>query len=292
MSIWFWIQLVRMHSVPFFLLSFVLAHLAAAWQVTYYATETVLPLAWGGKTTTITPVLTTAPLTVKPISTSTDYSTDYAQGKKLDRGKFNVTTEYLILPNVTGLPVSAFYLFAPPLGSTTASPTITTRYYVPVTLSNPASCTKTAFTYTDSIDVVLPSSLTAQATDSSLAAYVTTYVSTISTNLGGQAVTTSRCDVYLNSKAVPEATILNNGLITECVDPRRSTCLAGENQKATGSGGCNGLYPPTGASNPTSTSTAGQAAQPTKTGGASVVRRSVGSLGLCSLAIGAWIVLI
>jgi hypothetical protein len=272
-----------MQITTLFLLPFVLAQSSAAWQLTYYATETVLPLAWGGKTTTITPVVTTAPLTVTPISTSTAYSTDYAQGRKLDHGKINVTTEYLILPNVTGLPVSAFDLFAPP--SESSSATITTHYYVPVTLSNPASCTKTTFTYTDSIDVVLPNSLTAQATDSSLAAYVTTYVSTISTNLGGQAVTTSRCDVYLNSKAAPEATILNNGLITECVDPRRSTCSAGENQKATGSGGCNGLYPPTGASNPTSTSTAGTAEQPTKTGGASVASQSIGLLGLWSLVM-------
>jgi hypothetical protein len=281
-----------MHIIPLCLLSFGLAQSSAAWQLTYYATETVLPLAWGGKTTTITPVVTTAPLTVSPVSTSTAYSTDYAQGKKLDHGKINVTTEYLILPNVTGLPVSAFYLFAPPSESTTASPTITTRYYVPVTLSNPASCTKTTFTYTDSIDVVLPNSLTAQATDSSLAAYVTTYISTISTNLGGQAVTTSRCDVYLNSKAVPEATILINGLITECVDPRRSTCSAGDNQKATGSGGCNGVYPPTGASNPTSTSTAGTTKQPTKIGGASVARQSIGLLGLWSLVMVVWIGLI
>jgi hypothetical protein len=281
---------MRLTSLSF--LSLVLAQPSAAWQVTYYATETILPSAWGGKTTTITPVVTTAPLTVSPISTSTDYSTDYAQGKGLDHGKINVTTEYLILPNVTGLPVSAFYLFAPPSESTAASPTIVTHYYVPVTLSNPTSCTKTTFTYTDSIGVALPSSLTAQATDSSLAAYVTTYVSTISTDLGGQAVTTSRCDVYLNSKTVPEATILNNGLITECVDPRRSTCSAGENQKATGSGGCNGLYPPTAASNPTSTSTAGGAEQPTKIGGASVVRQSAGSLGLWGLAFSAWIGLI
>lgn len=278
-----------MHIIPLFLLSLIWAQPSVAWRVTYYATETVLPLAWGGKTTTITPVVTTAPLTVSPVSTSTDYSTDYVQGKGIASGIINVTTEYFILPNVTGLPVSAFYLFAPPKESSTASPTITTRYYVPVTLSNPTSCTKTTFTYTDSVGVVLPDSLTAQATDSSLATYVTTYVSTISTNLGGQAVTTSRCDVYLNSEAVPSATIGNNGYITECVDPRRSTCSAGQNQKATGSGGCNGLYPPTGTSNPASTSTAGGAAQPTKTGGATVTRRSMGSIGIWSLVLGAWV---
>lgn len=131
------------------------------------------------------------------------------------------------------------------------------HYYAPVTLSNTTSCIKTIFTYTDSIDVALPDSLTAQSTESSLATYVTTYSSTISTNLGGQAVITSRCDVYLNSEAVPSATILNDGYMTERVDPRRATCSAEENQKATGSGGCNGLYPPTGTSNPTATSTAG-----------------------------------
>ncbi|KAJ5380934.1 uncharacterized protein N7496_003362 [Penicillium cataractarum] len=277
-----------MHIIPLFLLSFVWAQSSAAWRVTYYGTETVVPLAWGGETTTITPVVTTAPLTVSPISTSSDYHTDYATGKELASGIISVTTEYLILPNVTGLPVSAFF-FDPPTESTTASPTVTTQYYLPVTLSNPASCTKTTFTYTDSISIILPDSLTAQATDSSLATYVTTYISTISTNLGGQAVTTSRCDVYLNSKAIPSATIWDDSYLTECVDPRRSTCSAGENQKATGSGGCNGLYPPTGASNAAATTTAGGTAEPTKTGGAPVTRKSLGSLGLWSFVLCVWI---
>lgn len=280
-----------MHIRPFFFLSFAWAQPSAAWLVTYYATETVLPLAWGGSTISITPVVTTEPLTVKPISTSTDYNTDYAGGGNLASGIINVTTEYFILPNITGLPVSAFYLFGKPADSNTASPTITTHYYAPVTLSNPTSCTKTTFSYTDSVDVDLPDTLTAQATDSSLATYVTTYVSTIRTDLGGQAVTTSRCDVYLNSKAIPSATIFNDGFLTECVDPRRATCSAGENQKATGSGGCNGIYPPTGASNPTSKSTAGGAEQPTKTGGASITRQSIVPIVLWSLGISVWFVL-
>jgi hypothetical protein len=277
-----------MHSITALLLPLMVAQLSAAWQITYYATQTVLPLAWGGTTTAITPVITTGPLTVTPISTSTDYATTHAQGRNLIHGEINVTTEYLILPNITGLPVSPFYLFNPPSDSTTASPTVTTHYYVPVTISNPALCTKTTFTYTDSIEVGLHDSLTAQATESSLAKYVTTYVSTISTNLGGQAVTTSRCDVYLNSEAVPSATILNTGYLTECVDPRRSTCSAGENQKATGSGGCNGLYPPTGSSKPTTTATTAGSEGATKTGGASIAVRSIGSLGLWSLIISVW----
>ncbi|KAJ5168867.1 uncharacterized protein N7482_004461 [Penicillium canariense] len=278
-----------MHNLPLHLLfAFTVAQPSAAWLLTYYATETVLPLLGGGSTTTLTPVVTTAPLTVTPKSTSTDYSTDYVQAFELSNRIINVTTEYLVLPNVTGLPVSAFYIFAPPKETQTASPTIITNYYVPVTLSNPTSCTKTKFTYTDSITVALPDSLTAQATDSSLATYVTTYVSTISTNLGGQAVTTSRCDVYLNDKAVPSVTIFSNAYLTECVDPRRSTCSVGENQKATGSGGCNGVYPPTstGASDSTSTSTAEASA---KTGGASGGGISRGKLCLYSFLVSVWV---
>ena len=41
-----------------------------------------------------------------------------------------------------------------------------------------------------------------QATESAEALAITTFVATMSTNLGGQAVTTSICEVYLKSDAI------------------------------------------------------------------------------------------
>lgn len=109
---------------------------------------------------------------------------------------------------------------------------IITHYCFPVVYSNPESCTKKKFIYTESAWIRLPHTLVEQATDSSMATKVASYVSTISTNLGGQAVTTSRCDVYLNNKAIQSLDI-PTGLLIECIDPRRSTCSMGENAEAT-----------------------------------------------------------
>ncbi|KAH8705482.1 hypothetical protein BGW36DRAFT_435343 [Talaromyces proteolyticus] len=281
------------------LLFFTVAQPSVAWLLQYFATKTVLPLLSGGSTTSLAPLITTAPLTISPTSTSTSYSTDYVFGNGYGGGGFNearinVTVELLVLPNVTNLPVSDFHIWDPPVETATASPTIESYYYAPVTLSNPASCTQTTFTYTDSVAISLPDTYVAQATATSIATYVTTYVSTISTNLGGQAVTTSRCDVYFNSEAIPSAEILDaDHYLTECVDPRRSTCSAGENQEATGSGGCRGVYPPTRAavSDPTSTSADGSSAQPTKSGGAASFKGSVGSLSCLVSVWGLYLIL-
>lgn len=271
------------------IISLTVAQPSSAWLVEYLATETVLDLLSGGKTTSVTPVVTTAPLTVTPTSTSTDFGTDYVTETGFDLARINITTKYLVLPNGTDLPVSPFYAFAPPTATNTASPTIITHYYIPNTISNPETCTKTSFTYTDSIQVQLPDSLTQQATESSLATFVTTYLSTISTNLGGQAVTTLRCDVYLNSKAVPSIGLGGaEHYLTECVDPRHSTCTAGENQQATGSGGCGGVYPPTGGSSIVSTSTVGSPASSTQTGSASRGGCSIAAARALSFLIIVW----
>ncbi|GAM43804.1 hypothetical protein EIK77_004402 [Talaromyces pinophilus] len=272
-------------------LALAVAQPAAGWLLQALATQEVLPLFFGnGSTTSYVMVTTTAPLTVSPTSTYTTYASDYIwgngyNGENLNHSPINITIELFVLPNVTNLPVSSFSDWNSVEETGTASPTIETFYYAPVTLSNPATCTKTSFTYTDSLGVSLPDSLVPQATDSSVAAYVTTYVTTVSTDLGGQAVTTSRCDVYLNSQADPSAEIDGaEYYLTECVDPRRSTCSAGQNQQATGSGGCRGVYPTGAASNPTVTST-GSAATATKTGGATSLR---GSVGLLNLLISVW----
>jgi hypothetical protein len=263
------------------------AQLSTAWLVKYYATEEIQD-GWGWVTrkTTVSPVVTTAPLTVEPTSTSTTYSTDYLSREGVGNYQINVTTEYLILPNATNLPVSAFFVYAPPIP--TENPSVTTNYYLPVTLSNPASCTKTEFTYTDSTRILLPKFLKAQATASSIATFVSNYVSTISTNLGGQAVTTSICDIYMNDKIVPMTAIDlidYERYLSECIDPRRSMCSSGENTEATGTGGCLGVYPPTGTANGASTTTSnGVAGDPTQTGAATTLRSSIRPLSIFAFA--------
>ncbi|KAJ5768093.1 hypothetical protein N7533_000676 [Penicillium manginii] len=270
---------------PRTLLLLAVAQPSTAWLVQYYATEEIRD-AWGWvtKKTTVSPVVTTAPLTVSPTSTSTAYSTHYLTRDDGGYYRINVTTEYLVLPNITNLPISGFLEWAPPVQ--TESPSVTTHYYLPVTLSNPASCTKTEFTYTDSASVSLPKFLKAQATESSIATFVSTYVSTISTNLGGQEVTTSRCDVYMNNKIVPMSSmdlIDYERYLTECVDPRRSMCTSssGGNTEATGTGGCFGAYPPTGAANGASATTSnGVSGDPTQTGAATTLGSSITLLSI------------
>ncbi|KAJ5397065.1 hypothetical protein N7509_005178 [Penicillium cosmopolitanum] len=267
---------------PHTLLLLAVAQLSTAWLVKYYATEEIKH-GWGTTVqTTVSPVVTTAPLTVEPTSTSTTYSTDYITRTDGGNYRINVTIEYLILPNVTNLPISAFYVWDPPVP--TQNPSVTTNYYLPVTLSNPASCTKTEFTYTDSARILLPKFLKAQATESTIATFVSNYVSTISTNLGGQEVTTSRCDVYMNDKIVPMASIDlfdYERYLTECIDPRRSMCSSGENTEATGTGGCLGVYPPTGTADSASTTTTSNGvADPTQTGAATTLRSSIRPLSI------------
>lgn len=269
---------------PSILLLLTTAQSSTAWLVKYYATEEIQD-AWGwvSRKTTVSPVVTTAPLTVEPTSTSTAYLTHYLTREDVGFYRINVTTEYLVLPNITNLPVSSFFEWIP--SAQTAKPSVTTNYYLPVTLSNPASCTKTSFTYTDSARVFLPDFLEAQATESSIATFVSNYVSTISTNLGGQEVTTSRCDVYMNNKIVPTSSIDlidYKGYLHECIDPRRSMCSSGENTEATGTGGCLGVYPPTGTANGASTATTsnGATGNPTQTGAATTLGCSVWPLSI------------
>jgi hypothetical protein len=109
-----------------------------------------------------------------------------------------------------------------------------------------------------------------QATQSVEALLVTTYVTTLSTNMGGQAVTTTVCDVYLRSDAafgveyVAESTIL-----TECMDPRDYFCRQFSSAISEGAGivGTKTTCERTGQTYPP-TAVAG-AASPTKSSGAS-----------------------
>ncbi|KAK4099300.1 hypothetical protein N658DRAFT_498448, partial [Parathielavia hyrcaniae] len=123
--------------------------------------------------------------------------------------------------------------------TTTTTATITTHYYAPVVISNPASCTLTSFAYTSArpfyLDA-LPSraipDFDSQATESVHALAVTTFVSTLSTNLGGQDVTASVCEVYLREDAFAASpsggggspVVPTGGVHMQCVDPRVYEC--------------------------------------------------------------------
>ncbi|WKT53745.1 hypothetical protein QSH57_004329 [Fusarium oxysporum f. sp. vasinfectum] len=224
------------------ILPLALARLSIAWDTTYYVVVRSITTEFVPDYNQTETVELTAPLTVSPVTERTTSRTDYFVATENGDGRavVDVTTIEVRLPTSAALPTSASGSSAPRTESS-----IETHYYAKAVVSNPSSCTKTKFTYTDSIGVSLPDSLTDQATDSSLVELVTTYVSTISTNLGGQAVTTSRCDVYFNADAVPvgypDIGIDGESLLSECVDPRRSHCTEdGENDTATGAGGCKG----------------------------------------------------
>lgn len=135
------------------------------------------------------------------------------------------------------------------------SSSIATRYFAPYTITQPTTCTQTSFLYTTST-VIYPTDLDgyynfpgidieAQATQPAEAVLVTTYVVTLSTDLGGQAVTMTDCDVYLKDGAAvslgPDETV--ETLLAQCVDPRHYLC----SDTVATSGGCptgNGAYPP------------------------------------------------
>jgi hypothetical protein len=189
--------------------------------------------------------------TILPTATVTSLGTGYLtyvnDGHRLT---INVTTTSFVFRPGVALPTKTNT--GPESDSPSATPTISTRYFVPVTVSEPTYCSQTAFTYTDSAEVLVPSDLTEQATDTGLATLVTTYAYTTSTKPDGQTVALSRCDVYLHAAGVGSpngaqhtAIVDGGGYLSDCEDPRRGMCTAaGQNQAATGSGGCNGVYPP------------------------------------------------
>ncbi|KAL6232219.1 hypothetical protein BDW75DRAFT_232992 [Aspergillus navahoensis] len=220
---------------------------SAAWTVTRYATMTSAQPMRGPATSTIGPVKTTAPLTVSPVSTTSIVEAETLVAADNLQPIITVSTEILVLPNRTDLPVTPLRYYNQAYEPESVS-SIRTNYYFPLVISNLPECTLTEYTYTEAVSVQLPDYLVGEATEANLALYKTTYVSGYSTNLGGQVYTTTWCDVYLNSNAVPnaeESLTLGTEWLTECVDPRSHTCSQGENTAAAGSGGCRGEYPPT-----------------------------------------------
>ncbi|KAH6714594.1 hypothetical protein BKA61DRAFT_605546 [Leptodontidium sp. MPI-SDFR-AT-0119] len=161
-------------------------------------------------------------------------------------------TELFLAPNASVCSAGGFRCGS----SQTTSPTSTidTSYYAPLVISAPSSCMKTSFLYTTSRTIYARSigedrstELVDQATESSEALFITTYIYTLSTNLGGQAVTTTRCDVYLSDGAVVGLQTTDEAYyLSQCVDPRRYLCTS---TSTVASGSCpttGGVYPPSG----------------------------------------------
>ncbi len=211
---------------------------ATAWTYTEYRQWGPMddPFYYGSTTTVPWTVSPTGP--VSPTSTNittTQTVLNFASGAAY----FNITvTDLFVGPNASVCTPNG-YSFTCKASTTTATPTeeITTSIWAAVTISNPPSCTRTAFTYTTSSRDGLKNidyyptfpGIYSQAADTGPAGealFVTTYVSTVSVNLGGQAITRMQCDIWLKPDAMAsigpdegERYYLKN-----CVDPRRYRC--------------------------------------------------------------------
>jgi hypothetical protein len=227
-------------------------------------------------------------------ATSTNTSTT------LVTGGFDITDTYPLTVTDLFYPPGASVCVSTGFKECSSTPTyivrgsITTNYYVPFVVSNPSSCTKTSFLYTTSQTVYVQSMIDSipnvvdQATGSAEALFVTTYVSTLSTNLGGQAVTTSICDVYLKGGEVLGLIPGDEAYpLSQCVDPRVYLCSANSAERAIPKATCQTtgqVYPPAGQAGVVGGSDASPttAGSPTKTGGAG---------GLTPLAFKIWVLL-
>ncbi len=155
-----------------------------------------------------------------------------------------------------------------------SSQTATTRFWAPLIITNPESCTKTSFSYTSSQqqfpNFLVPSSMAAQATESAEALLITTLVVTVSTDLGGQAVTTTVVDIYLKTDAVGGVEpLVETTFLNQCVDPSSYMCQISIPPLLTGCGPTPITYPPraggvtAGSGSSSSGASAGASAPPT-----------------------------
>ena len=244
------------------------------------------------------------------LSTFTSTTTEYFGSDLIGGGDVIVSYIYIVYdstaPTVTDVDLSA----CTPISHNSATPsnTISTSYYGPAILSNPASCTKTSFTYTTAEAVAVPSFFASQATDPTNAAVATVLSSFVSTDVGGQSVVTSWSAIYLKPEAFANASAVPYGgeessYLDQCVDPRRFFCstslgIPSNYQQATSlanvltgtpTGTCPlgpGTYPPiqTGGKGATSTNAGatGSSASPTHSG--SSVANGIASRLLAVLA--------
>ncbi len=197
---------------------------AAAWSSTNYWQTSLIT---SGKTASTTSI-SVLPTGTDTATASTSSTTTFTSG-----GLTILLTVYDLFYRPSAAVCTPSRVLTPcgptPTLSRVTATTITTTYWAPVHLANPTSCTKTSFDYTTASTVALPSQwipdIAQQATQSVEALLVTTYVKTLSINMGGQAVTTSVCDVYLRTDAVLAVIYTaESSLLRECVDPRDYAC--------------------------------------------------------------------
>jgi hypothetical protein len=209
---------------------------AAAWSHTDHWQATTVVSHFIYRSTTIfdtlsIPVIPTGAATPISSNVSTTLVTAF-DGHLGNDYTFEVTvTDLFYAHDATGL-CSPFLEVCRPSRTRPApgiGETITTNYYVPVVISNPVSCTRTSFAYTTAKSLSpLPTvssilEFDQQATQSAHALAVTTYVSTLGTNLADEYVTTTVCDVYLREGAVGGVGP-DTGVHSQCVDPRVQEC--------------------------------------------------------------------
>lgn len=262
---------------PSILFAFLLSpSLVAAWQLTNY--YNVSRLVYG--TTTFANTVQVTPIGSVSATSSNVTTTSIYASHLLD---FNYQVTYVYtLTNIFVDPAGSWCVpdgfghgtrDCSKTSSTRTTPTALTRYFAPVVITPPSSCTKTSFSYTSSQQVTptaLPSGMGSQATDSSEALYITTYVVTLSTDKGGQAVTTSVVDVYLSSDAVQGVQPVDqSAYLSQCIDP--SSVLCASSAPGLLNFGCGAqplTYPPKGqvTGGGSTTSGASPAATTTKSG--------------------------
>jgi hypothetical protein len=246
---------------------------AAGWTRTDHWQTTVITTYKGSLYTSSIAVYPTASASATSTNTSTTLVSDDAPGAWLvSFHTYPITVTDLFYPPDAPVCTDGGFKECSPTPTYTISGSITTSYYAPVVIRNPSSCTKTSFLYTTQQAVWPPGEYLSipdavdQATGSAEALFVTTYVSTLSTNLGGQAVTTSVCDVYLKQDAVLGVSPgYEAGPLSQCVDPRVYSCVASNAETSRVTCQTTGqTYPPTGQAAGAGSS----AASSTKTGGA------------------------
>src|SRR2546423_3710976 len=251
---------------------------AAAWTTTDHW-QTSLITGFKSMITNSIPVYPTGAVSATSTNTSTSLFTSL--------GYTLVLTAYDLFyaPSAAVCTLSGLEPCGPTPALSETSGSITTTYWAPVLIANPTSCTKTSFEYTTASTVLLPSAWISdaaqQATQSVEALQVTTYVSTLSINMGGQAVTTTVCDVYLRSEAASGISyVAESTILTECMDPRDYYCRQFSSAMSEGAGFVGSTkttcdrtgqtYPPTAVAG---------AASPTKSSGASGLGFSLMALG-------------
>ncbi|KAK3313986.1 hypothetical protein B0H66DRAFT_630287 [Apodospora peruviana] len=258
---------------------------AAAWtRVDHWQTKVMTTTSKKLYTSSI-PVYPTVSDPPKPVSSNvstTSYSTDAG-------GPFMLQSIHTYVVTVTDLfyaddAADAFCVSTGQFTPCTPTPTYTgppgavtsvvTNYWHPLVVANPDSCTLTSYAYTTAGEVnpqylsrSVPD-IEEQATGSDMCLTVSTWVSTKSTNLGGQAVTTTVVDVYLKDDTVENVSPgYELSAMSQCVDPRQHSCsiitalTPTEPCETAGQ-----TYPPTVNAGETGANAGGGGAAPTGTG--------------------------